>query len=89
MGKRPYDAKNEIGSPGADARRRADRVTLGELGLRTKQKFLYLFDFGDDHLFDIQVMKINPKAPPGMYPRVVGEHGGSLPQYEDEDEWEE
>ncbi|NNJ08997.1 plasmid pRiA4b ORF-3 family protein [Chloroflexales bacterium ZM16-3] len=94
MGKRPYDTKNEIGSPGADARRRADRVTLGELGLRTKQKFLYLFDFGDDHLFDIQVMKINPKAPPGMYPRVVGEHGGTLPQYEgeedeDEDVWEE
>lgn len=89
MGKRPYDTKNEIGGPGSEARRQARRVTIGELELRTKQKFLYLFDFGDDHLFDIQVLKINPKAPPGVYPRVVAEHGGHLAQYPGEEDWDE
>ncbi|NTW97358.1 MAG: plasmid pRiA4b ORF-3 family protein [Oscillochloris sp.] len=91
MGKRPYDAKTEIGAPSSQNRRRADILTLGDLNLRAKQKFLYLFDFGDDHLFDIQVLKINPKAPPGVYPRVVGDHGGLLIQYEGEEEedWED
>ena len=90
-GKRPYDQKTEIGAPGGMSRRRADKVTLSTLELRARQKFLYLFDFGDDHLFDIQVMKINPKAPPGIYPRVVGQQGDHLVQYEgeDEDEWDE
>jgi hypothetical protein len=88
-GKRPYDEKTEIGAPGAHARRRADAVTVGALELRTRQKFLYLFDFGDDHLFDIQVMKINPKAPPGIYPRVVGQQGDRLIQYEGEEEWDD
>jgi hypothetical protein len=88
-GKRPYDSRTEIGSPGADTRRRADKVTIGDLELRTRQKFLYLFDFGDDHLFDIQVMKINPKAPPGVYPRVVGQQGDRLVQYEGEEDWDD
>jgi hypothetical protein len=60
-------------------------VTIGELELRPKQKFLYLFDFGDDHLFDIQVLRVNPKAPPGAYPRVVGQQGEHLAQYQDEE----
>jgi hypothetical protein len=85
MGRRPYDARTEIGGPGSDTRRRADRVTIGELELRPKQKFLYLFDFGDDHLFDIQVLRVNPKAPPGAYPRVVGQQGEHLAQHQDEE----
>lgn len=90
-GKRPYDAKTEISAPGGMARRQTDKVTVGALDLRTRQKFLYLFDFGDDHLFDIQVMKMNPKAPPGTYPRVVGQQGDRLVQYEgeDEDDWDD
>jgi hypothetical protein len=86
-GKRPYDSKTEIGSPTSHTRRRADEVSLDELNLHLKQKFLYLFDFGDNHLFDIQVKKINPKAPPGLYPHVVADHGGRLAQYEGEEEW--
>ncbi|NTV99764.1 MAG: plasmid pRiA4b ORF-3 family protein [Oscillochloris sp.] len=88
-GKRPYDSKTEIGTPDSNAHRRADKVSIGEMELRTRQKFLYLFDFGDDHLFDIQVMKINPKAPPGTYPHVVGEHGGRLAQYKNGEGWDE
>ncbi|WP_129629520.1 plasmid pRiA4b ORF-3 family protein [Candidatus Oscillochloris fontis] len=81
MGKRPYDSRTEIGAPMSDCDQEADQVTLGDLNLRTNKKFLYLFDFGDNHLFDIQVKKINPKAPPGTYPRIVAEHGGALAQY--------
>lgn len=31
---------------------------LGQLGLREKEKFTYLFDFGDSWWFDLQVLKI-------------------------------
>lgn len=86
MGKRPYASSTEIGSPWSDAGRHTHQVTIGSLGLRSRQKFLYLFDYGDDHLFDIQVMKINPKAPKGKYPKVVGRHGRRLEQYE---EWDD
>lgn len=82
MGKRPYDSKTEIGAPMSDCDQEADQVTLADHNLRTNKKFLYLFDFGDNHLFDIQVKKINPKAPPGTYPRVVATHGGTLRQYD-------
>lgn len=86
MGKRPYDSATEIGSPGGDSRRQSNKVTIGDLDLHVRQKFLYLFDFGDSHLFDIRVMKINPKAPPGIFPRIVGQHGDRLVQYEGEEE---
>jgi hypothetical protein len=90
MGKRPYDEKREIGSPWSEAERRTYTTTIGSLKLKLKQKFLYLFDFGDDHLFDIQVMSINPQAPKGKYPKVVGKQGKALEQYlGGDDDWGE
>jgi hypothetical protein len=90
MGKRPYDEKREIGSPWSESERRTYTTTISSLKLKLKQVFLYLFDFGDDHLFDIQVMSINPKAPKGKYPKVVGKQGRSLKQYPGgDDDWGE
>jgi len=51
------------------------------LGLRMKQKFLYLYDYGDEHRFEVQLVGINPEAPKGRYPRIVESHGKAPRQY--------
>ena len=72
------DERYEIGLASAGATTRADRITLGELGLRLRQKFLYLFDFGDNHEFTILVHRIhteNPEDHQGHLPRIVDLNG--------------
>jgi len=59
---------------------------LGELGLVSKHKFLYLFDYGDEHLFEVEVLGTAPASPDAAYPRVVAQAGGPLAQYP---EWDE
>src|SRR5205085_7345309 len=44
-----------------DARVHTTEIRLGELGLGLKAKFLYHFDYGDDHRFDVEVIGIQPK----------------------------
>jgi hypothetical protein len=88
---RAWDRASEIGSPWSDAQRHTHQVTLDLLALRPNRKFLYLFDYGDNHQFDIRVRRVNPAAPAGQYPRLVASQGENLPQYPDDDEdlgWE-
>jgi hypothetical protein len=66
----------------------AETAVLGELGLPLKHKFLYLFDFGDDHLFTLTVAGVEPRTARARYPRVVERKGAAPPQYpawDDED----
>jgi hypothetical protein len=66
--------------------------TLASLGLRMKQRFLYIFDYGDEHRFEIQLLSANPNAPQADYPCIIETHGDNPPQYdwgEDDEEWEE
>ena len=49
--------------------------------LRLKQRYLYLFDYGDERRFDVQLVSLNPTAPKGRYPRIVEEHGRAPQQY--------
>jgi len=60
----------------------ADEVTLAALELRLKQRFLYLFDFGDQLEHDIEVAEILPLPPTGgVEPRVLASQGEAPPQY--------
>jgi len=85
-GTRPYDKRTEIGSPWSEARRHTHQVALGSLKLSQGKRLLYHFDYGDDHLFDVEVIAVNPAAPKGRYPKVVGRRGRRLEQYPDDDE---
>ena len=91
---RAWDDSTQYASPHADGRSAA-RVKIKDLRLRMKQKFLYLFDYGDEHRFEVQLMEINPDAPKNVrYPRVVEEHGEPPNQYEDwededDEDWED
>ena len=89
-GRRPYDRKTEIGSPWSEAKRHTHQVELGGLGLAKGKRLLYHFDYGDDHLFDIEVLGVNAAAPKGKYPKVVGRRGARLEQYpDDEGDWDD
>lgn len=57
-------------------------TTVGELGLRKGQTFMYLFDYGDEWRFNVRVHAINENAPEDMaYPRIVESVGEAPEQY--------
>jgi hypothetical protein len=58
-----------------------DEAILGELGLVPKHKFLYLFDYGDGHEFEVQVAAIRLQPEPGEYPRILERSGKPPEQY--------
>ncbi|GEM_PF-699296 len=86
MSGQAYDQASEIGSPWSETARHTHQVTIGSLELKERARFLYYFDYGDSHEFDVQVKHINAAAPKGSYPRVVAQHGQAPPQYPDVDE---
>ncbi|MDC3417434.1 plasmid pRiA4b ORF-3 family protein [Aquibacillus salsiterrae] len=57
-----------------------DEVKIGDMNLYEEQSFLYLFDFGDEWEFDIQVEKIieGEEVP---NPRIKDEYGKAPNQY--------
>ncbi len=70
-------------------------VTLESLKLRVNKKFLYLFDYGDEWRFQVQLIAINKAALDGDdFPRLVEFFGKPPSQYpgwesEDDDEFED
>ncbi len=80
MSGRAWDDTTEYASPQGEGRNAA-KVKIGDLQLRMKQKFLYLFDYGDEHRFEVQLVSINPEAPKGRYPKIVEKHGKAPRQY--------
>jgi hypothetical protein len=92
---RAWDKDTEYGHGDA---RYSSAISIGKLQLRMKQRFLYLFDFGDQHEFDVQLSETSPEPPRDARsrPRIVEKHDEMPPQYpdwddesEDEDDWEE
>jgi len=67
----------------------ADQAKIGTLGLTQGQKFLYLFDFGDEWKFDVKLEKILHSDTLPAKPLIIESRGTALEQYpdfEDEDE---
>ena len=68
----PYDEEG----PHAGAAR------IGELGLSEGRRILYLFDYGDQWLFQIAVEAIRKSGVLPLKPKVVGQQGKAPDQYE-------
>jgi hypothetical protein len=89
---RPHDRVTEVARPYAENEPPlADEVVVGLLDPVVGQRFLYVFDFGDDWRVDLSVEAILPYPKRGKYPRIVERHGRAPEQYprwggEDEDE---
>ena len=62
------------------------RTRIDSLGLKTKDRLAYWFDFGDDWWHQVDVLAVEDEIPSGRFPRVVERVGESPPQYVDLDE---
>jgi len=81
MSNRAWDEMTEYSSPYAQGPS-AGGVKIRDLTLRMKQRFLYLFDYGDEHRFEVQLVDVDPGAPTEEdYPRIVESHGEEPVQY--------
>lgn len=81
MSGRGWDRASEIGSPWSETDQHTHQVRLSELGLKPGDRFLYLFDYGDGHEFEVTVQSFNPASPPGEYPRLGSRRGRAPRQY--------
>jgi hypothetical protein len=62
--------------------RRTDRIRLSQLDLNLRKKFLYLFDYGAEWKFDIQLVQIHQTAEPAdAFPRITDSEGDAPLQY--------
>jgi hypothetical protein len=84
----PFDAEPAKDAPptAAEAAEAAEEEplldALGQLGLVRGQKLGLLYDFGDSHQFDINVVALSPEADRrAKYPRLVKKVGRSPKQY--------
>jgi len=86
MTNKAWDRRESYGAPHSDMRS-ASKARLNQLGLRPSQKFLYVFDFGDELRHEITVMGQVTFDPTAKYPRILQIKGEAPPQYgETEDE---
>ena len=61
MNNRAWDREAEFVCPGGDldsARGFSDKVKLSKFNLRKGDKFLYIFDFGDEWRFQIRILRV-------------------------------
>lgn len=70
-----------------ECERTADEVTLDMERLSEKQKFLFLFDFGDDWRFSCTVMNIKERT--ADLPRLIKSVGKAPEQYPDYEDYED
>ena len=84
-GKR-WDQATEYADPRAEDGRSADEVRIHALKLVPRKRFLYLFDYGDELLHDVWLVRVGPVEAAVKYPRIVQVHGEAPPQYPSDDE---
>jgi hypothetical protein len=60
----------------------ATKVRIESLNLEPKQKFLYLFDYGDEWGFEVEFLK-EGTSEQAHYPRIIDSRGEAPKQYPD------
>lgn len=70
MSNKFWDPKTEYAHPEAESRS-ADRVKINQLDLNVKQKFAYIYDFGDENRFEVEVIATHDPEKKVKYPREV------------------
>lgn len=82
---RDFDA--EYTSPHEpEGRKTADEASVGIFGFSKCQKFAYLFDFGDMHKFEIEVLDFGNVDTKKKYPLILESKGKAPEQYRDYDD---
>jgi hypothetical protein len=76
----------KIGHPYLETPPFADQVQIGNLSLEPGSKMTYLYDFGDNWKFDVQLEAINPPDNKIKKPKVLEIHRNAPQQYWSEDD---
>ena len=78
----------EVNHPYIDEEPYADKVMIQQVPLRVGASMTFLFDFGDNWEFNVQLEKIEPVDPQLKEAKVIESHGEAPEQYPNwEDEW--
>jgi hypothetical protein len=80
------DQRNAYGGPYTEMPS-AMEIRLDRLGLHPSQKFLYIFDFGDDLRHQITVVGQGTYDASAQYPRILQTRGEAPAQYGDPEEY--
>lgn len=84
MSGKAWDRYSEYCHPEADGAP-ATRVRIESLSLKPGQKFLYLFDYGDQWEFEVEFLKEGTPEK-SIYPRIIDLRGEAPEQYPDYEE---
>ncbi len=76
----------QIVSPYEDDGPYVDEVSIGELGLLIGQNILYLFDYGTEWRFRVELEDIRREGPEPRKPKIIEKMGKAPEQYEYYDE---
>jgi hypothetical protein len=68
---------------GGSSSRRVDRTTVKQAFPRIGSKMLFLFDYGDEWMFKVEVVRFGAKGPKVGYPRTISTVGMAPQQYPD------
>lgn len=60
---------------------KSSNISIKNLKLKEKQKLLFIFDFGDDHFFEIKVENFGAAMKSKKYPFILEEIGKAPKQY--------
>lgn len=66
-----WDQTTEVCHPDADGTKKANSVKIGSLRLGPGSKFVYLYDYGEEHRFEIECKQVAQAEKDVRYPRVV------------------
>ncbi|MFD3157923.1 hypothetical protein ACFIJ5_13795 [Haloimpatiens sp. FM7330] len=79
-------SNNKFTCPYEDEGPHVDEVKIGELDLNEKQSFLYIFDYGDEWRFKVDVYSIEKMNVSLLEPQIVESKGQPPQQYFDFDD---
>lgn len=83
-----HDFDMEYTSPHEpEGRKTADKAKVGMFGFSKNQKFAYLFDFGDNNRFEVEVVGFGAVDKSKDYPVVLESKGESPEQYPDYEDY--
>jgi hypothetical protein len=89
LSRKAWDESTEYSSPSAESGENAASHRLEHLPLKPKQKFLYIFDFGDElrHTITLEAVVPGGVEQGAEYPRMTERQGENVPQYPNEEDY--
>jgi len=80
-----YELFADMDEGSSDAKS-VQRTKVGQAFAKVGKKMLFVFDYGEEWRFQVELKALGEKAPKTRYPRMVAASGEAPPQYPEEDE---